>query len=88
MARSPSWRTEKNDTKVSITIAHGKTQMDFAGVIDADDEYGPPRATIFDQPDLGYGATIPSSMQVARAGNAADLPASHCRRTTGLPSPL
>ena len=39
-------------TRVSITIANGKTQMDFAGVIDASYEYGPPHTANFDQPDL------------------------------------
>jgi hypothetical protein len=62
-ARSLSWRTEKNDTKVSITISNGKAQMDFAGVIDADYEYGPPRATNFDQPDLGYARDDPELYQ-------------------------
>jgi hypothetical protein len=38
----------------SITIANGKTQMDFAGFIDAGTEYDPPHATMFDQADLGY----------------------------------
>jgi hypothetical protein len=51
--------SNKTDTKVSITIANGKTQMDFAGVIDADYEYGPQRATNFDQPDLGYARDDP-----------------------------
>ena len=54
---------KKNDTKVSITISNGKTQMDFAGVIDADDKYGPPRATNFGQPDLGYARDDPELYQ-------------------------
>ncbi|MGC2826148.1 MAG: hypothetical protein WA322_18230 [Pseudolabrys sp.] len=37
-----------------ITIANGKTQMDFAGFIDAGSENTPPHTTIFDQADLGY----------------------------------
>jgi hypothetical protein len=48
-----------DDTKVSITIANGKTQMDFAGVIYAGYEYGPPHTTNFDQPDLGYARGDP-----------------------------
>lgn len=50
---------KKDDTKVSITIANGKTQMDFAGVIDAGYEYGPPHTANFDQPDLGYARDDP-----------------------------
>jgi hypothetical protein len=50
---------KKSETKASITIASGKTQMDFAGVIDAGTEYDPPRTTMFDQPDLGYDREDP-----------------------------
>jgi hypothetical protein len=48
-----------DDTKASITIANSKTQMDFAGVIDAGSEYDPPHTTMFDQPDLGYAREDP-----------------------------
>jgi hypothetical protein len=37
--------------KVSITIANGKTQMDFPGLFYTPD---PPNITSFNQPDLGY----------------------------------
>jgi hypothetical protein len=50
---------KQNDTKASITIANGKMQMDFAGVIDAGTEYDPPHTTIFDQPDFGYARDDP-----------------------------
>ncbi len=50
---------KKDDEKASITIASGKTQMDFAGFIDAGNEYGPPHTTGFDQPDLGYAREDP-----------------------------
>ena len=39
---------------VSITIANGKTQMDFAGFTYAGPESFPPNTTMFNQPDLGY----------------------------------
>jgi hypothetical protein len=63
---------KKNDTKVSITISNDKTQMDFAGVLDADYDYGPPRVTNFDQLDLGYARDDPGALsrQVARAGRS------------------
>jgi len=38
----------------SITIANGKTQMDFAGFTYAGPESFPPNTTMFNQPDLGY----------------------------------
>jgi hypothetical protein len=50
---------KQDDTKVSITIANGKTQMDFAGTTDAGTEYDPPHTTMFDQPDLGYAREDP-----------------------------
>jgi hypothetical protein len=51
-------------TKVSITIANGKTQMDFAGVIyETDSEYDLPHTTYFDQPDLGYARDDPELYQ-------------------------
>ena len=50
---------KQGDTKVSITIANDKTQMDFAGTTDAGTEYDPPHTTMFDQPDLGYAREDP-----------------------------
>ena len=50
---------KQSDTKVSITIANGKTQMDFVGTADAGTEYDPPHTTMFDQPDLGYAREDP-----------------------------
>ena len=55
----PGASPKQDDTKASITIANGKMQMDFAGVIDAGTEYDPPHTTIFDQPDLGYARDDP-----------------------------
>ena len=54
---------KRDDTKVSITIANGKMQMDFAGVIGAGSEYDPAHTTIFDQPDLGYARDDPDLYQ-------------------------
>ena len=45
---------KQEHTPGSITIANGKTQMDFAGFIYAGSEYDPPHTTIFNQSDLGY----------------------------------
>lgn len=47
------------DSPGSITIANGKTQMDFAGFIYAGTEYNPPHTTFFNQPDLGYARDDP-----------------------------
>jgi hypothetical protein len=58
---------KQDDTEVSITIANGKTQMDFAGVIDAGSEYDPPRTTVSDQPDLGYARDDPVQKSGARS---------------------
>ena len=55
----PGAAPKQDDTKASITIANGKTQMDFAGVIDAGSEHDPPHTTMFDQPDLGYARDDP-----------------------------
>ena len=41
----------KEDTTGAITIANGKTQMDFPGLFYTPD---PPNITSFNQPDLGY----------------------------------
>ena len=50
---------KQSDTKVSITIANGKTQMDFAGFTYAGPESFPPNTTMFNQPDLGYAREDP-----------------------------
>ena len=50
----------KQDTPASITIANGKTQMDFAGDIYAGPAVSfPPDTTFFNQPDLGYARDDP-----------------------------
>jgi hypothetical protein len=48
--------TPKKDGRQSatITIASGKTEMEFAGFVDAGSEHTPPKARIFDQSDLGF----------------------------------
>jgi hypothetical protein len=48
-----------DDTKATITIANGKTQMDFPGAIGSGTEFDPPHTTMFDQPDLGYAREDP-----------------------------
>ena len=50
----PGGAPKQDHTKASITIANGKTQMDFAGFIYAGSEYDPPHTAIFNQSDLGY----------------------------------
>ena len=45
---------EQEQTKASITIANGKTQMDFAGFTYAGPENWPPNTTWFNQADLGH----------------------------------
>ena len=54
----PGSAPKQSDTKASITIANGKTQMDFAGftfLLDGPGAEGwPPNTTMFNQPDLGY----------------------------------
>ena len=50
---------KQDDTKASITIANGRTHMDFAGVVDGGTEYDPTHTTMFDQPDLGYARDDP-----------------------------
>lgn len=59
----PGAPPKQDDTKGSITIANGQTQMDFAGFIDAGTEYDPPHTTSFDQPDLGYAREDPELYQ-------------------------
>jgi hypothetical protein len=51
------------DTKVSITIANGKTQIDFAGSTDPGTEFDAPHSTMFEQPDLGYAREDPELYQ-------------------------
>ena len=50
----PGGAPEQEHTKASITIANGKTQMDFAGFTYAGPENWPPNTTWFNQPDLGH----------------------------------
>ena len=50
----PGGAPKQDHTKASITIANGKTQMDFAGFTYAGPESFPPNTTMFNQPDLGY----------------------------------
>ena len=50
----PGGAPKQDHTKASITIATGKTQMDFAGFTYAGPESFPPNTTMFNQPDLGY----------------------------------
>jgi hypothetical protein len=50
----PGGAPKQDHTKASITIANGKTQMDFAGFSYAGPESFPPNTTMFNQPDLGY----------------------------------
>jgi hypothetical protein len=54
LAVYPAAPKQDGRQSASITIANGKTQMDFAGFIDAGSEHTPANATIFDQADLGY----------------------------------
>ena len=62
----PGAAPEQEHAKASITIANGKTQMDFAGFIDAGPENWPPNTTWFNQADLGY----PDQRQMERAGKS------------------
>ena len=59
----PGAAPKQDDTKASITIANGKTQMDFAGFIFLLDGLGakgwPPNTTMFNQADLGYARDDP-----------------------------
>jgi hypothetical protein len=50
----PGEAPKQDHTKASITIAIGKTQMDFAGFTYAGPESFPPNTSMFNQPDLGY----------------------------------
>ena len=49
----PARRQKRTHPGASITIANGKTQMDFAGFSDAGLRGRPPNATMFIQSDLG-----------------------------------
>jgi hypothetical protein len=49
----PGAAPKEEDTKASITIGNGKTQMDFAGSIFAGPESFPPHTAMFNQSDLG-----------------------------------
>jgi hypothetical protein len=59
----PGAAPKQDDSKASITIANGKTQMDFAGFIFLLDGPGakgwPPDTTMFNQADLGYARDDP-----------------------------
>ena len=48
--------TPKQDGRqgAKITIASGKTQMDFVGFVDIGSEHTPPDVKMFDQADLGF----------------------------------
>jgi hypothetical protein len=53
----PGAAPKQDDTKASITITNGKTQMDFDGftyLLDPDAEGWPPNTTMFNQADLGH----------------------------------
>ena len=54
----PGGAPREDHTKASITIANGKTQMDFAGftyLLDGPGAEGwPPNTTMFNQADLGH----------------------------------
>ena len=50
----PGAPPKQEHTPGSITIANGKTQMDFAGFIYAGPESFPPHTAWFNQADLGY----------------------------------
>ena len=49
----PGEAPKQEHTPGSITIANGKTQMDFAGFTYAGPTSFPPKTTMFNQPDLG-----------------------------------
>ena len=58
---------KEDHTPASITIANGKTQMDFAGftyLLDGPGSEGwPPNTTMFNQADLGYARDDPELYQ-------------------------
>jgi hypothetical protein len=63
----PGAAPKEDHTPASITIANGKTQMDFAGftyLLDGPRFEGwPPNTTMFDQADLGYARDDPELYQ-------------------------
>jgi hypothetical protein len=63
----PGAAPKEDHTPASITIANGKTQMDFAGftyLLDGPrSEGGPPNTTMFNQADLGYARDDPELYQ-------------------------
>lgn len=50
----PGEARAQDHTEATITIASGKTQMDFAGFTYAAPESFPPDTSMFNQPDLGH----------------------------------
>jgi hypothetical protein len=66
--------TPKQDGRQSatITIANGKTQMDFAGFSDVGSELTPPHAVMFDQSDLG-ASDLPDDKWHALESRVLDL---------------
>ena len=53
----PGSAAKQDHTEAAITIANGKTQMDFAGFtypLDSDADDWPPNTTMFNQGDLGH----------------------------------
>jgi hypothetical protein len=63
----PGAAPKEDHTPASITIANGKTQMDFAGftyLLDGPGSEGwPPNTTMFNQADLGYARDDPELYQ-------------------------
>ena len=55
---------KQDDTKVSITIANGKTQVDFAGASDAGSEYDPPAPRCSTSRTSAKPARIPSFTRI------------------------
>jgi hypothetical protein len=55
---------KQDDTKASITIANGKMQMDFAGVIDAGTEYDPPQRRFSTSRTSATPAKIPNYTKI------------------------
>ena len=76
----PGEAPKQDHTAASITIANGKTQMDFAGFTYDAPESFPPNTAMFNQPDLGYpeldhdkwralGKSLPGSLGPGAADN-------------------
>jgi hypothetical protein len=53
LAVYPATPKQEGRQSVTITIASGKKQMDFAGFVDVGSELTPPDVKMFDQADLG-----------------------------------